>query len=561
MPGLLERNRTTTVLECLIICGLAIVPLFLTFPYRVNIFLSYEGAYRMYLGQVPYKDFGTPLGFGFWLVPSLFFKLFGPHMMSLVKAQVFMNILGGFAFRSMMRSLNVQPIIRLLSILVFAISYSFFNFWPWYNHSVIVYEFVGLAFLLAALNREYKQAWIVYIQLFLSATFLFLSFFTKQDGGGLGLLLALALLVYGCIQDRKYLRLGIFIASYLIIALAVFLPFQKYNIGYWFNHGQPPHNSRLSVADFADAIMGESQWIKFYLVLILLLLIPAIKQFSKTWEDRNFMLFTLLTLGILAEAALFQVTSYTPPDNNIFFHSFAFALIASLLTSQLHIKLDGWKAIIAGACLVLLWWSGTYWKYIDRVFARFLPGKEVANVSPTGENVVSKHNFMINLDTTDVPTSEWVFTSIKGFEKMYMPPSTVHGMEKVLAWKAVNFQGKMPKVLNMTELTPLAYAMPYQLETGSNYPLWYHLGVGMFNKQLQLFTRKVQRQEYDIVMYEYAPTLNNFFPFALRETLQQHYRLADSFLAPRRPTNANIEVYVRKNDTTDWETLQYSESK
>jgi len=39
------------------------------------------------------------------------------------------------------------------------------------------------------------------------------------------------------------------------------------------------------------------------------------------------MLFLLLTLGILTEALIFGITSYTPPDNNIFFHSFALVYI------------------------------------------------------------------------------------------------------------------------------------------------------------------------------------------------------------------------------------------
>ncbi|RAJ06739.1 hypothetical protein LX64_01866 [Chitinophaga skermanii] len=545
MPGSFTQRYKATFLECLIIIGLALVPLFLTFPYRVNIFLSYEGAYRLYLGQTPYKDFGTPLGFGFWLMPALFFKLFGPSLISLVKAQVVMNIAAGFAFRSILKSLQVQPGIRVLSVLVFALSYSFFNFWPWYNHSVIVYELIGLAFLMRFITASFNH-WVRGLQLLAAAFFLFLSFFTKQDGGGLGLLLALALLLYYSIIEKKKFDLLIFIGFYALVAIAFFWPFSKYGIGYWFNHGQAPHSSRLSVVDFADAIFGESQWLKFYLVLIIVLLIPQLKQFKAFWENKQLVLFTLLTLGIIAEAALFQVTSYTPPDNNIFYHSFAFAFIVSMLSQYISFNLNAFKPFVLGAAMVLLWWSGTYWKYIDRVFAKFLPANEIQHVSKTGENVVSKHNFMINLDSTDVPTSEWIFTDIKGFEKIYMPASTVHGMERLIANVKTKFPQGAPKVLNMTELTPLAYAVPFNLETGSNYPLWYHLGVGMFNKQLDMFTAKVRANEYDIVLYEYAPTLNNFFPFALRTELEATYQKVDTFLAPRRPTNATIEVYMKK---------------
>src|ERR1044071_6262468 len=60
--SLYQKRTVFTVIECVLIIGLALVPLFTTFPYRVNIFLSWEGAYRMSIGQMPYKDFGTPLG-------------------------------------------------------------------------------------------------------------------------------------------------------------------------------------------------------------------------------------------------------------------------------------------------------------------------------------------------------------------------------------------------------------------------------------------------------------------------------------------------------------------
>src|ERR1700761_4335954 len=133
--------------EVLIIVLLACVPLFIHLPYRVNIFLSWEGAYRMSHGQLPFRDFGAPLGGMYWVIPAIFFKIFGSQMITLIKAQVFINILAGLSFRSILRSLAVDKGIRLASVLLFCLSYSFFNFWPWYNHSVIAYELVALAFL------------------------------------------------------------------------------------------------------------------------------------------------------------------------------------------------------------------------------------------------------------------------------------------------------------------------------------------------------------------------------------------------------------------------------
>src|SRR5215467_10195003 len=105
--------------EILLIILLACVPLFIRLPYRVNIFLSWEGAYRMSKGQLPFRDFGIPLGGMYWVIPAIFFKIFGPAMVTLIKAQVFINIVSGLAFRSILRSLAVNPGVRLASVLLF----------------------------------------------------------------------------------------------------------------------------------------------------------------------------------------------------------------------------------------------------------------------------------------------------------------------------------------------------------------------------------------------------------------------------------------------------------
>src|SRR6476620_9053607 len=98
----LKRILSTT--EIIIIILLACVPLFASFPYRLNIFLSWEGAYRLYIGQLPYRDFGMPVGYMYWVIPAVFFKIFGPQMITLVKAQAFINILAGLSFRSICKS-------------------------------------------------------------------------------------------------------------------------------------------------------------------------------------------------------------------------------------------------------------------------------------------------------------------------------------------------------------------------------------------------------------------------------------------------------------------------
>lgn len=535
-----KRTRIFSVIEFAIIILFAIVPLFTTFPYRVNIFLSWEGAYRLSEGQIPYKDFGMPLGYMYWVVPAIFFKIFGTEMITLVKAQVFINIISGLAFRSILRSLAVQPGIQLLAVLLYCISFSFFNFWPWYNHTVIVYEIISLAFLLKYIFGA-QQRWI---WLSLSGLFTFFSFFTKQDGGGLALVLCLALLATHCVHVKKWKSLIIYSGSFLITAFAIIAPLTRYNFGYWFNHGQPPHTSRVSAFEILDEFFLNSQWIKFYLLLITVLIVSHYKKLRELLLNERAAVFLLLTLGILVEAAVLQVTSYTPPDNNIFFHSFAFAYILSLLSDYLKLNFFKLRIVIASCFGLLLWWSGVFWKYIQRIVQRSLPAAE--NTITTTENIVNRHTYILYPPSTEIPMSQWTFSGLKSFHKIYMPQPTVDGIHRLLDMDLVKNQKDL-KVLNMTELTPLAVEMPYNTETGADIPLWHHLGVAMFNREAGMYEHRLLNQQYDLVLFEYIPTLNNFFPFRVRDSLIKHYEKIDSFPAPRRgDTQGTIEVFIKK---------------
>ena len=543
----MSRNLTGKA-EVVIILLLACVPLVLHLPYRVNIFLSWEGAYRMSHGQLPFRDFGTPLGGMYWVIPAIFFKLFGPQLYTLVISQVLINIIAGLSFRCILLSLSVNRSIRLAAVVLFCVSYSFFNFWPWYNHSVIVYELAALALVLQYICRDEGSKKSAYQWLWLAAGALLTvcSFLTKQDGGGMSFgVVCLILAVHGWLSG-KWRPLLLFAGSFAVLLLLIILPFLHDGFAYWFNHGQPPHSSRVSPMEIAGEFFGSSQWIKFYIFLIAVLVFARYRHIAALKADPRGVLLVALTLGMLAEAAVLQVTSYTPPDNNIFFHSFAFVCLFSLLASIAPLGLERPAAAVVLTAGVLLWWSGVWWKYTQRLTGGFVTYG--AAVSKTGENVVNRSNYEINMDTVkEIPTEQWIECGLPSFRKITMPAPTVDGIHRLMQMDLVrNGQGKL-RVLNMSELTPLAADMPYALERNPQLPLWYHLGVGMFNRQADTLEARIGQGHYDLVLFEYIPTLNNFYPFRVRDSLRLHYRQVDSFMAPRRgvETRGMIEVYVR----------------
>lgn len=543
--GLFDKIILKGWAEWAMIILLAMVPLFTQFPFRVNIFLSWEGAYRLYEGQVPYRDFGIPMGYMYWVVPAVFFKIFGPAMLTLVKAQVFINIISGFTFRSILKSLEVDKGLRFISLFVYCVSYSFFNFWPWYNHTVIVYEFITLAFLFRYLTGD-RSGWKTWLTLVMAALFTAITFMTKQDVGGMTLLLGLFFLAYGFWLDRKIMAPLVYLATTACFLFLFIFPFLPYSFGYWFNHGQPPHTARFSMGDIIGDFFNYSQWIKFYLLLILVLLFARRTQWLSFIKNRKQGLFLLLVLAILGEAVVIQVTSYTPPDNNIFFHSFAIAYILYLVSEAFDFKFSRLGYFIPAFLGVVLWWSGVFWKYLERFTAR-TSSAQVQTIATKGENLVNRKTYMIVSDSS-IPESQWVFSDLEVFKGIYMPAPTVEGIKRLQAMPVWKEKGEGVRVLNMTELTPLAEAIPFKLERSPNYPLWYHLGVSMFNREAEMFEKRIAGKEYDIVLFEYIPGLNNFYPFRVRDSLRAHYQKVDSFYAPRRgmETMGTIEIYIRE---------------
>lgn len=527
MPHLFARRPTIATAEILLIIVSVSIPLFLTLPYRINIFLSWEGAYRLYLGQVPYRDFGLPLGFGYWLIPALFFKIFGPYLISLVKAQAFINLILLFSFRSVLQIFGMPPPRRLLALLIFILSYSFTNFWPWYNQSVFVFELLGINFILLAIFRPPAGNFNFYP--IVSAVFVFWAVFTKQDYGGMALVLTLGLLAYHSILERQVREMALFLVSFAAISLLVILPFITYNFDYWFNYGQPPHESRLAIGYFLNAVLGESPWEKFYLLIIVVVLLARVSSWQALVTDKAYCSFALLTLGMIGQALVTKVTSPFPVDNHVYFHGFAAAFIIYSVRLPLKVEHRGFT-LVAMLLLVLFWWSGMYWTYTKRFLKKM-------NV-PVADGTFTT----VKRDTSFVGMAAWQTTDLPAFRRISMPESTIQGIKRIEALDVVRNNPSL-RVLNMSELTPLAYELPYTPETGV--PLWYHQGVSIFQREIDMYCRRISAHEYDLVLFEIIPYLDNFYPEQIRDCLKQHYQQVDTFLAPRRPTDSHIEVYVK----------------
>jgi hypothetical protein len=508
-------------LELIIGLVFCFVPLLFNNPYRINIFLSWEGAYRMYLGQMPFRDYSLPMGYGYWVIPAVFFKIFGPYFASLIKAQVFINLVSLIAFRGILKILNVKPVLILLSVVVFCFSYVSFNFWPWYNHVVFVFEMVAIWFVLNALLKA--QGWKMWASLAAGAFFTFFTIFTKQDIGGMGFMLIYGILIYNAVVEKSLAKMLSFTALFAFFAAIFVLPLLKYDFLYWFNYGQPPHKSRLVLMDFLNEILGWAYFEKFFLFVIVLFVLDKARAGKEFFLNQREVLFAMICIGVILEALIVPVTSPVPEKNEVFFYAFGFAYCFSNL--RLNIELNRWPYLVVCMLLVVFWWTGIYWRNVARVI-----DKKPVTVGKNEQQ--SGHKYRLAKE-------------YKTMEKLYLAEETLEGIKKIKALPQM--KNKDVKVLNMSELTSLAYEVPFTPLI--NQPMWFHQTVSVFDKEVAWFSDNVKKHEYDVVIFESVSTKEviNFYPEDVHTALKEHYKYEFTFLAPRTPEESYIHVFTKPN--------------
>lgn len=529
-------EKTLITLEIIIAIVFCCLPLIITFPYKINLYLAWDGAYRISIGQLPFRDFGMPLGYGFWLIPALFFKIFGPYMSSLIKAQVLLNFLSLLAVNSIFRDFDVKPGIRVIGVLFFSLSFVFIHFWPWYNHTVFVYELIGLAFII---NSIIKKGNYATLKIILGALFVFLSLFTKQDIGGLATIFAFVLLTVNYIFDREYKPLLIFTIAFLSIGAFIIIPLSFYEFGYWFNYGQSPHGTRISLIDLLDTIFSDSSLImRLYLFALIIYIIFQWQRDNKIflWQ-KNEILFLLFTIGIVVQPLIAQLTTYIPENSHFYYHTF---VIIFFLSQLKVIPFHQLTILISSIALIFLLWSQDYWRYTNRIVTRIFNIEQKVDY-----NYVSKKTWKLKDNSEPaINRSKWKTTPFLSLDNVTLPESTIKGINDLKN----QWSGRAGlKVLNMSELPQLAYEIGYEPLHGPQEPLWFHRNVAFFQREVDYFCKQISNNAYDLVLFEVIPKLNRFYPPTVRECLQENYRLTSKFLAPRIPEDAYIEVYERIN--------------
>ena len=498
----------------------------LTPLYRIAYFRDYsiiwEGAYRISLGQVPYRDFGIPVGVGAFLLPALAMKLFGASFGTLVFVQAFLNFTTLLVFGLFLRFFVSSLFCRLLSILVLGLAYTSCMVLPWYNTSGFLFELLSFFFLIGHLLQDPPRR---YIRLAGAAFFATLALMTKQDYGGIALLSSFSLLLFDAIRARRFRELLIWSGMVIGSAAVFILPFAGHDFFYWFNYGQSPHHRAPGRPSLLDWWLNHSFWQNLYIFLIAGSLVYARRLNRKLFSQPDF-LFLALTCIVVGQSILISVTSGLAFTTG-YFHGFAYAWLLYVLVSHRKSSVAT-QALIT--CAVLLCWYPAF-SQISSFLQR--PRLIISNWAPSLSETEHPEERALASDTRLIRSSR----DLEAFGDLYLPEDTVMGIARLKQIITSSHASNL-RVLNMTELTPLAKEMGFSPEVPS--PLWFDARYVLFPREVASLCDRISARAFDIILFQdtHWP-----MPNEIRQCLASSYRLFEQF--PGLWRQAPIYVFGR----------------
>ncbi len=138
-----------------------------------------EHAYRIYLGEMPYKDFGLALTPGIFLIQAGVFKLFGLNAHAIVLHACFVSFFVVLLNFYIMNKLHKNYVINISLLLPLIFTGQAIFPHAWYNTESLFFCLIALAYLLKVLYSQKKAYW----QFFVVGILISLPFFIKQNVG------------------------------------------------------------------------------------------------------------------------------------------------------------------------------------------------------------------------------------------------------------------------------------------------------------------------------------------------------------------------------------------
>lgn len=174
-----------------------------------------ENAYRIYIGQVPYKDFFLVVAPGTYILMAVLMKLFGlSNIVQIVSTMILGAFTLLFSYNVIKKVTNNDYVSLILSAALVFCGYSIVPI-PNYDINAMFFMLVSVNFLIFTLKKKHTFNFL------LTGVLLALPPFFKQNTGLVFLLMSIIALFYITIIDKKTLN----IKDFLKILIGIFLVF------------------------------------------------------------------------------------------------------------------------------------------------------------------------------------------------------------------------------------------------------------------------------------------------------------------------------------------------
>ncbi len=189
--------------------------------------IIFDGAWRILCGQIPFKDFISPVGPVPFYMQAAFFKVFGiTHFAYRIHAAIINAVVSGLVMLYLSWILPGRRWLWVMAGLLTAIWYYAPLGTPWYSQTSVFFGVLGLGFVLS--TRYFKNPFLLrsrWAQVvgpaFWAAPCMVLSFLTKQNSGAMFLLMPLILFWIPPRKSDPWVNTAAYIFGLLVSVAAV----------------------------------------------------------------------------------------------------------------------------------------------------------------------------------------------------------------------------------------------------------------------------------------------------------------------------------------------------
>jgi hypothetical protein len=534
---------------CILFSALAIINYENKFLFFRDYAIIWEGAYRVSLGQLPYTDFGMPLGPVSLIVPAIAFKIFGAAWRVLELTQLFLNGIILLICYSILKKISRHQFEILASLALATFLHLFFLVSPWYNSTALI-------FLLGTIRLALNEDGVSHA---LAGSCCALTILTKQDYGLMCLFGGLWVLAFVCpdckTTTKKFRRMLSFFLGFASVFLFFFTVVNIDDFLYWFNYGQGKYEKRRISADiffnprFLLLCLIVHFYIKtreiFWAVSVLVVSASLIISYTSGLVFTSYfdiflypgIVYRALKDGDLSSAfmnaLLGMVLLCMLP-----FWKFSIVLQLSLVLSFALISgvyVRGFS-YFGGITILLITLSLSqpigYFSQMLTTISKGLPGDAFFGWSPTPDVVASPKSLPI-------------------FSNTFAPKDTYDGisaLKKVLQERHMHLN--KIKVLNLSELTPLYAELGIIPQRGL--PLWFHTSVTFPKKEQAKLLKDIKAGKYDLIIYQELHDVNSAVFMELYATIRESNLYEEAnFSSFKSPSGAFLNCGVRDCSATN----------